>query len=83
MISKVLEKLFKRLDIKAKSWIISVEVEYYELKKISGEINSNPKPFVAIFLSHGSESSVMGSDETLIEMRQIMNKFPTSECPEM
>lgn len=54
-----------------------------KLEKIRDQLKEDPKPFVAIFLSHGHESIVYGSDEKPVYMRQIMEIFSKYNCEEM
>lgn len=70
----------------------NVEVKYNlkakqmikELRNISAKIKAKilrPNPFVAIFLSHGIESAILGTDGEPIYISQIMSIFSDDNCP--
>lgn len=57
-----------------------------ELNIISRKIKNNilrPNPLVLIFLSHGQESVIAGTDNELIYVSQIMSIFSDNNCPQL
>jgi mRNA degradation ribonuclease J1/J2 len=54
-----------------------------DLTIITRKINTKilkPNPFVAIFLTHGHESVISGTDDECLEIRKIMNLFSDNNC---